>query len=229
MLTRSTHTRITACLSAATAAMAATLILTATSNAAPLGGAVSAPRSAYGNLMKQMAAVQAGEAAPTTNGVPVAASATGVFNASGTECGAPGYIQTKYGGLYVSTELGFGGNLYAMLRARATAIGAWEYYQLCYNRATGHWAIWADANSRWVSAELGDVGGQYGMLRARSGSVGPWELFVPYSANGLFEFKSAANQKWVSTEFGDGGNEFGMLRARSNEIGEWELYWSTIL
>ena len=226
MLRRNSRARITPCLQAA---VVATLVVTATANAAPLGASASAPRSALSNLVRQMAAVQAGEAAPTTNGVPVAASATGVFTASATECGAPGYIQSKYSGLYVSTELGFSGNLYAMLRARAATVGPWEYYQLCYNRETAHWAIWADANSRWVSAELGDVGGQYGMLRARASSVGPWELFVPYTANGVFEFKSAANQKWVSTEIGDGGNEYGMLRARSNEIGAWELYWSAIL
>ena len=218
-------TRIAGCLSAA---LAATLLFSNSALATPGAGSSAPPRSAYTNLVQQMASVRAGEAVPSTNGVPVVSAATSVFPATGTECGAPGYILSKYNGLYVSTELGYGGSLYGMLRARSATLGAWEYYQLCYNPATAHWAIWADANKKWVSAELGYPGNQYGMLRARSSSVGPWELFIPYSADQVLELESAANRRWVSAEFGDPGAEYGMLRARSFEIGEWELYWSDL-
>jgi hypothetical protein len=39
-------------------------------------------------------------------------------------------LQSAANGLYVSTELGYGGGDYGMLRARSGAIGAWEQYSL---------------------------------------------------------------------------------------------------
>ncbi len=165
--------------------------------------------SAFANLTEQLAAKRAGRAAPSTNGVPAAlASESG-------ECGAPGYIQSRYNGLYVSTEVGYPGNQNWMLRARATSVGAWELYQICYN---GYYTIYADASHRWVTAEVGYTGAEYAMLRGRATSIGPWEKFV-FSGDW---FASSQNGLFVSAEFGYPGSLYGMLRARSGGVGQWE-------
>jgi hypothetical protein len=85
-------------------------------------------------------------------------------------------IQSWDTGLWVSTELGDSGSKYAMLRARANAIGPWEQYSL-YELGGSLYAIQSRANGLFVSAELGYGGSYYGMLRARASAVGPWEQF----------------------------------------------------
>jgi hypothetical protein len=90
---------------------------------------------------------------------------------------APATFRSRANGRYVSAELGYGGGNYAMLRARARAIGPWERYDLYRNNRTGAWSIRSRANGRYVSAELGYGGGSNATLRARAGGVGPWEQF----------------------------------------------------
>lgn len=90
-------------------------------------------------------------------------------------------IQSLANGLYVSTELGYSGGEYGMLRARAGAIGAWEQYRLepIWDQL---YAVKSLANGLYVSTELGYTSGWYGMLRARATSIGAWErhwLFRP--------------------------------------------------
>ncbi len=63
------------------------------------------------------------------------------------------FITSNANGGIVSAELGYGGNDYGMLRARALA------------------------NYEYVSAELGYGSGDYAMLRARSLDRGAWESF----------------------------------------------------
>src|SRR5437899_1906957 len=53
---------------------------------------------------------------------------------------------------WVSAELGYTGANYAMLRARATAIGPWEKFDLCYDSTSAYWYIVSDANGLVVSA-----------------------------------------------------------------------------
>ncbi len=91
-------------------------------------------------------------------------------------------IQSLANGLFVSTEIGYTGNEYGMLRARASAIGAWEQYQLVSVESSGFWAIKSLANGLYVSAELGYAGIEQAMLRARAYSVGAWEQYWPYGA-----------------------------------------------
>jgi hypothetical protein len=122
---------------------------------------------------------------------------------------------------YVSAELGKTGSDYGMLRARATAIGPWERFEICYTTYT-NFSIRSLANFRWVSVELGYTGSRYAMLRARAGSIGPWEKF-----NSTFgEIQSDANRRWVSAELGYAGSLNGMLRARAGSVGPWENWTS---
>jgi hypothetical protein len=143
-------------------------------------------------------------------------------------CTQATYIRSWYNERYVSTELGYSGNQYAMLRARAEKVGPWESFQWCQSSEhPGYWSLWSLGAERWVSVELGYTGGEYAMLRARATGVGPWERFYePYCPDGTHcSFKSTADDLYVSGEFGYTGNNYGMLRARSSTIGPWEQFF----
>lgn len=177
--------------------------------------------SAWANLLEQQATKRAANSsAIVQNGVKAAAT---------IECGSAGYIQSRYTGNFVSTELGFAGQAAAELRARATSVGPWELYQICYNLSSGLYNIFADANGAWVSTEIGYTGGLYGMLRARAAVIGSWEGYNIAGTSYGFIIKSAANNLYVSGEFGYSGNDYGMLRARSSGIGQWEEWQGTVL
>jgi hypothetical protein len=129
-------------------------------------------------------------------------------------------IRSRANGLFVSAELGFGGDSYGRLRARAALVGSWELFQFCVDSPSGRWSIQSAANGRWVSTELGWGGAMYGELRARASAIGPWEQYnLP-----LHEIQSTANGLFVSTELGWGGADYTTLRARASAIGPWELY-----
>ncbi|AOJ06891.1 MULTISPECIES: fascin domain-containing protein [Burkholderia] len=125
----------------------------------------------------------------------------------------------------VSTELGYAGNEYAMLRARATVEGPWEQYRICNFPSDGYWTIQSEADGLFVSAELGYTGDQYAMLRARASVVGPWEKFtlVPCGLS-CTSIQSLANGLFVSAELGYTGGQYGMLRARASVVGPWEQF-----
>lgn len=74
-------------------------------------------------------------------------------------------------GKYASAELGYGGNLKGMLRARASSPGPWETFRICSD-GSAHWFN-SQVNGRYVTAELGSTGVDYGMLRARGRPSGP--------------------------------------------------------
>ncbi|WP_147426578.1 fascin domain-containing protein [Trinickia fusca] len=126
---------------------------------------------------------------------------------------------------FVSAELGYAGDEYAMLRARATVEGPWEKYTVCNVPTGGYWTIQSEANGLYVSAELGDAGAQYGMLRARATVVGPWEKYT-FGSCGVdcTVIRSLANGKFVSAELGYTGDQVGMLRARAAVVGPWEQF-----
>jgi len=82
---------------------------------------------------------------------------------------------------YVSAELGWKGNSYGLLRARATSIGAWEQFHIDSNNGqTNRVHIQSHANGLWVSAEFGWTGNSYADLRARATSIGQWETFMMF-------------------------------------------------
>ncbi|MEV6487597.1 hypothetical protein AB0M20_03005 [Actinoplanes sp. NPDC051633] len=123
---------------------------------------------------------------------------------------------------WVSAEIGYAGSDNGMLRARATAIGPYERFEICYLSTDNYnFSLRSLANNRWVSAELGYTGSRYAMLRARATSIGPWEKFSGYA-----EIQNSGNHRWVSAELGYSGSLNGMLRARAGTIGPWEDWTS---
>ena len=92
------------------------------------------------------------------------------------------FLYSVAAGRSVSAELGYGGNQYGMLRARASSIGSWECFDI-YSVLDGNvWreTIRSQANGRLAAAEFGaaGTGSDNGVLRARSNAQGPWELFI---------------------------------------------------
>jgi hypothetical protein len=150
-------------------------------------------------------------------------------NAAGPACTQNVTITSIANNNFVSTELGYAGNNYAMLRARATAEGPWEKYNVCYHPSSrfnqGYWTIQSQANGLYVSAELGYAANEYAMLRARASIVGPWERYNVVSCGfGCSAIQSQANGLFVSAELGYSGDQHGMLRARAFGIGPWEQF-----
>lgn len=82
-------------------------------------------------------------------------------------------LRSPASSLYVYTELGFGGDRYAMLRAAAWPIGSTARFNL-YSDGTAYF-LQSAANGLYVSAELGYTGSLYAMLRARASVIGSWE------------------------------------------------------
>jgi hypothetical protein len=145
-------------------------------------------------------------------------------------CNTESYLISFANSTYVSSELGYGGDLYGMLRARASSPGPWENYRVCgrYEGSNKVNFISNEQNGRYVTAELGRTGVDYGMLRARATAVGPWEKFTitRWGPNpSMYTIRSQANGRYVSAELGYGGVRHGMLRARATSIGNWEKFF----
>ncbi|MFF5113131.1 hypothetical protein [Streptosporangium sp. NPDC000509] len=126
---------------------------------------------------------------------------------------------------YVSAEFGWSGDKYGMLRARATKVGPWERFSICYNGR--NYTIKSLANGKYVSAEFGWSGGDRGMLRARASSAGTWERFhIASCGTGCVSIRNLAvpSPSYVSAELGNKGDKYGMLRARGSKVGPWEKF-----
>lgn len=135
-------------------------------------------------------------------------------------------IQSYQNSYFVSTEVGYSGSQYAMLRARASQLGPWEQYTLCIDNGTGLMTLQAKANGLFVSAELGYTGSSYAMLRARASAVGPWEQYFLYCGIPTCTIQSKANGLYVAEEDAYWGSGYGMLRARTapQNINTWEEF-----
>ena len=144
-------------------------------------------------------------------------------------CSSDFQLQSADDGLYVSAEMGYTGNNYAMLRARAATVGPWERYNLTYDTSTGTWSIQSLDNNLFVSTELSFTGNNYAMLRARSSTASIWERYNLYynRVSGTWEIQSARNNLYISTEVDFTGSNYAMLRARASTVGPWEQYHIT--
>jgi hypothetical protein len=134
-------------------------------------------------------------------------------------------------GRYVSAELDYSGSSYAMLRARATAVGPYERFNYCWDSA-GFAAFQSRANGKWVAAEMDNVGSSYAMLRARSNSIGNWEKFTYVNENGNFYFQSLSNSRWWRAESLYSGSSYGMVRAANTSRVPGNgilMFWRTII
>ena len=138
-------------------------------------------------------------------------------------------IQSYQNSNFVSTEIGYSGSQYGMLRARASAVGPWEKYTICIDNTTSIVTIQAQANGLFVSTEIGYLNSSYAMLRARASVVGPWEQYFLNCSSGSHGFcfiQSKANGLFVAEEDLYWGSGYGMLRARTTpqSIGTWEEF-----
>jgi hypothetical protein len=144
--------------------------------------------------------------------------------AAAITCGGPATLFSFGNSRFVSAELAYGAPHTGELRARATAVGPWEKYDLCFDSSDGTFQLFALGNSRWVSAELGYAAPNTGELRARATAVGPWERFFIDDHGSFITLTSAANRRLVSAELGFAAPNTGMLRARATAIGPWEQF-----
>jgi hypothetical protein len=192
-----------------------------------LTSAVSATQLLGPAVVKRAEAAAPSRSAAVAEARAALAKAPGVRGSDLIYCYAPVYIYSPANQKYVSTELGYSGGSYAMLRARATAFGPWETYSVCRDQNNGITTIKSAVNLLFVSAELGYSGSNYGMLRARASSQGPWETWYtpvdPGSGNSTFFF-NISNDRYASAELGYVGSNYGMLRARANSVGSWETF-----
>jgi hypothetical protein len=132
-------------------------------------------------------------------------------------------------GKFVSAELNYTGNNYAMLRARANAVGPWERFYECRDESTGWEVFQSQANGLYVAAEVNYTGGNYAMLRARTpgSSIGPWEQFYTPGWGSITNdhvIISEANSLYTAAELTYTGSNYAMLRARSTAVGSWEQW-----
>jgi hypothetical protein len=136
----------------------------------------------------------------------------------------PTAIYSVANGRYVSTEMTEVGGFQYMLRARATKIGPWEKYTICFDDVRHTYSIRSQASGLWVSAEL-SYGGMYaGLLRARASSIGSWERFLGWNHEETWNFLAPQNNKYVSAELGYSGPDYALLRARASAAGSWEAF-----
>jgi hypothetical protein len=136
----------------------------------------------------------------------------------------PTTIYSVANGKYVSTEMGETGPYKYMLRARATKIGPWEKYDICFDDVSHVYFIKSRASGLWVSAELGYTGALEGLLRARASSRGSWERFIGITHEEVWNFRSAPRFHYVSAELGYLYEQNGLLRARATAAGPWEAF-----
>jgi hypothetical protein len=111
-----------------------------------------------------------------------------------------------------------------MLRARSSSASTWEHFVLCYDGASGTYALRSAANGEFVSTEIGYYAGVWRLvLRARANSVGAWEQFYLDNHADYFTLRSAANGLYVSALV-DYPADPGMLSARAANVGAWEQF-----
>ena len=133
-------------------------------------------------------------------------------------------IYSRAAGKFVSAELGYGGNDYGMLRARATGVGAWESFSLLGD-CSRQCALQSDANGKFVSAELGYQGYAWGEIRARSGSAQGWEQFrFVGNCDSSCAILALSDSRYVTTQLGYTGAGQNMLRANATSAQGWEQY-----
>lgn len=135
-------------------------------------------------------------------------------------------LQSSRNNKYVSVEKNYTGSDYAMLRARADAVGPWEDFRLCYDPAWAwnEFALLATTNNRYVSAEFDYAGSNKGMLRARAATPGQWERFLWNGAGNTSTLQFGASRLYVSAELDYTGGRQAMLRARATAPGPWEQF-----
>jgi hypothetical protein len=114
---------------------------------------------------------------------------------------------------YVSTEVGYTGTNYGMLRARAPSVSSWGQRFVCIAVGTNQWVLRSRANGRYVTPEYDYASPNKGMLRARATSIRPKQKFtmIKLYGNCACYALRASNGKVVTTDVGRSGEYAGML------------------
>ena len=135
-------------------------------------------------------------------------------------------IYSPANGRYVTTEIHYGGDDYAMVRAARTSVGSdWERFRLigdCASRCL----IQSLNNRKLVLAQLNYQGYAWGELRGVSENAGgSWEGFqISGDCNHGCAIRALGNGRFVSAELGFTGHGYGMLRARAETVSGWERF-----
>ena len=127
---------------------------------------------------------------------------------------------------FVTAELGYTGDEFTMLRARATSAGPWERWTLCRLTRTSKWYFLVnqamDADQWYEGVVWADVnapGAMDGMLRANgfytTDGISTAEQFEKVMVGNYLTLKSRTTGKFVIAETGYPGGHDGMLRAAS--------------
>jgi hypothetical protein len=219
---------VLACAAMAVALLPASASATPTTTATPQ----AAPRLAPGLVTKtrprSMAEVTRLSRTPAGR-----AQLSTVAGPDATTCQTDVYINSYQNGLYVSAELGWGGDQYGLLRARATQVGPWELFEECwYVDTSGRYVytLRSEASGKYVSTEYDFGNNEYGdslymVLRARADSPGTWEhYFIGVPANWEMDLQSVKINRYVSAEVLYQGAYVGVLRARATQVGPWEIF-----
>ena len=134
-------------------------------------------------------------------------------------------IASPNNGRFVVAELGYTGTSRGMLRARSTAVAAWEKFQ-CVALPGDLWAIKSRTSGQYVTNEYTYAGPNTGMLRVRPYTIGPWEKFkiAPAAGCACFTLQSPANGRYATAELNYKGASAAMLRARATSVSAWEKF-----
>ena len=125
--------------------------------------------------------------------------------------------------LVVSVELGHTGIHYAELRARATKVGPWERFDMCW--LTGQvFTLRSKANGKYVSTRENDAAPYKYLLTATADVVGEWEKFTAYDVPDFFEGFTGSSGLFVSADYSYPGIYSGALVANRGAIGPWEIF-----
>jgi len=140
-------------------------------------------------------------------------------------------LKSRANGMYLSAELGYGGNLYGALRARSSSIGPWERFELCQRTEVIMGApsyistLQSLANGKFVSADWNLSGSQRGILRAGWATTAQgWEFFQIDAGNHPAKIFVTSGLVYASAEMGYPGDLYGVVRARAANVGLWEQY-----
>jgi hypothetical protein len=133
-------------------------------------------------------------------------------------------------GRYWYPDLGAGGAWSGAVRAKATAVGGWEPFQLVGDcRSSSGCAIKNLASGKYLTAEINYAGDGDRMVRASATVAQLWEKFQlvgDCGSNGGCAVRSLANGRYLSADyyFGESDYRFGLVRARATAISGWETF-----
>jgi hypothetical protein len=125
--------------------------------------------------------------------------------------------------LIVSVEKSRTGIHYGELRARATKVGPWELFDMCW-LSSSQFTLWSHATGKYVSTRENNAAPYKYLLTATADKVGEWEKFTAYDVPEYFYGFTGSSGMYVSADYSFGSPETGVLIANRKAIGPWEVF-----